>query len=338
MSLLDIFKADAFQLREMTDAINKQPFVPGRIGSMGLFQSNGITTLTAQIEEKEGILYLVPTRPRGAPGTQNQMAGRKLRPINTVHLPVDDRLNADEIQGVREFGTENQLETIQAKSNEKLQTMRQSIEATIEHHRMGAIKGIVTDADGSSVILDLFNTFEISPYPVVNFDLENTSPVSGYVRNQCHLIQRSMEDALGAANIAGVHGFVGKDFMDQLVSHPETIRAYERWQDGQALRESFARRTFAYAGIMFEEYRGKVGSVQYIEDDEARFFPLGVPGLFKTVYSPANFLETVNTVGLPVYAKSVVDPADRWVDLLVQSNPLCYCTRPKVLMQGLANS
>lgn len=104
------------------------------------------------------------------------------------------------------------------------------------------------------------------------------------------------------------------------------------------LRESFARRTFQYGPVMFEEYRGKVGTVNYIADNECRFFPLAVPGLFETTFAPANYIETVNTIGLPVYAKTTPDPKGRWVDIDVQSNPLVYCTRPRVLRRGLTAS
>jgi hypothetical protein len=36
-----------------------------------------------------------------------------------------------------------------------------------------------------------------------------------------------------------------------------------------------------YAGILFEEYRGRVGSVDFTDASKAYFFPVGVPGLFR---------------------------------------------------------
>jgi hypothetical protein len=53
------------------------------------------------------------------------------------------------------------------------------------------------------------------------------------------------------------------------------------------------------------------------------------------VFSPADFVETVNTRGLPRYAKVAPDSRfQRHVDTHVQSNPLPYCTRPEVLIRG----
>lgn len=105
--------------------------------------------------------------------------------------------------------------------------------------------------------------------------------------------------------------------------------------DGLFLRQGQARGSFEYAGIVFEEYRGKVGTVDYADSNKAHFFPVGVPGLFRQYNAPADFVETVNTLGLPRYAKQAVDQEfGRWVKLHTQSNPLPICTRPKVLIKG----
>lgn len=337
--MMDIFNSDAFSQRRLTDAINKMPFVPNRLGAMGLFRASGIDTVNAAVEEKNGILYLVPNKPRGGPGTQNKDAVRKVIPIRTTHLPLEDRLEADEIQGVRAFGSEQALETVQAKVNEKLTTMRQALEVTHEWHRIGAVKGIQYDADGSTVLNNFFTIFGITARPVVHFNFADvTDADAGVIRKLCSTIIRNTEDDLGATPYDHIHALVGANFMDQLVDNAETHEAWKRWQDGQALRDSWVRRTFPYGGIMFEEYRGKVGEREFIDDDEARFFPVGAPDVFRTLFAPANYLSSANTLGDPVYAKLTPDPKDRWVDIDCQSNPLHLCTRPRVLRQGLVAS
>jgi hypothetical protein len=96
-----------------------------------------------------------------------------------------------------------------------------------------------------------------------------------------------------------------------------------------------ARGSFEYAGIPFEEYRGKIGTVDFTDASRAYFFPVGVLGLFRQYNAPADFAETANTIGLPRYAKQAVDQQfARWVMLHVQSNPLPICTRPGVLIKG----
>jgi Phage major capsid protein E len=96
-----------------------------------------------------------------------------------------------------------------------------------------------------------------------------------------------------------------------------------------------ARGSFEYSSIVFEEYRGRVGSVDFTDASKAYFFPVGVPGLFRQYNAPADFVETANTIGLPRYAKQAVDQQfARWVMLHVQSNPLPICTRPRVLIKA----
>lgn len=341
--MLDIFKGDAFSLVRLTDAVNKRPFVPGRLGAMGLFREVGVDTLTVAIEEKDGVLYLVPAKARGADPTQNKKEGRKLRSLNAVHLPVGDKLMADEIQGVRAFGSENQLETIQGKVNEKLDTMVTSIEATLEHMRVGAVKGIVVDADGTTELIDLFDEFDITPYADVNFDFG--SHVDGAFREDCAGVVRNMQDALGAAPITGVHAICGNSFFDQMLKDSEVRDSYKQTPMAQVLREGFVYPNglkiygaFEFGGIVWENYRGSIGGTPFVETGVCHMFPVGVPNLFTMNFSPANYIETVNTTGRPIYAKVTPDNKGRWVDIDVQSNPLPICTRPKCLIKGLAGT
>jgi Phage major capsid protein E len=335
MPALDIFSGSAFSMVALTDAINQMPFVPGRIGQLGLFREQGVSTTSVMIEEREGNLTLVETTSRGAPAVQHVANKRKARSLAVPHIALEDTILADEVQNVRAFGSENMLEGVQNVVNQRLSEMASKIDATLEHLRIGAIKGQILDADGNAVIYDLFTEFGVTAYAEVDFDLDNASPAPGAVKKKCHDIRRKIEDELGVVPYDHIHAMCGPDFFDDLITHPEVEKAYERWLDGAFLRQGQARGSFEYAGILFEEYRGKVGSVDFTDASKAYFFPVGVPGLFRQYNAPADFVETANTIGLPRYAKQAVDQQfARWVMLHVQSNPLPICTRPRVLMKG----
>ena len=62
--------------------------------------------------------------------------------------------------------------------------------------------------------------------------------------------------------------------------------------------------------------------------------PSGVPGLFRTVYAPADYIETVNTPGQRLYGKQWEMQNGKGVNLEFQMNALHYCTRPRVLIPG----
>ena len=55
---------------------------------------------------------------------------------------------------------------------------------------------------------------------------------------------------------------------------------------------------------------------------------------FRTYFAPADFNETANTLGLPLYAKQEPRKFGRGTDLHTQSNPLPICLRPEVLVKG----
>lgn len=340
MSVFDIFNSDPFSLVSLTDSINKVPFIPGYLGSIGLFQEVGISTTTVMIEEEDGVLYLVENRPRGASPQQNQTSKRKARSLACTHLPTGDRVKADEIQGVREFGSQDQAKAIINVVNSRLMTMSNSLDATLEHLRIGAIKGQILDSDGSTVIYNLFTEFGVSQETEIDFDLDNASAVAGAVRKNCAKVVRLMAKNLGAAPLLGVGCLCGDAFFDDLVNNPEVRETYLNQQAANELRNAYISGglsfgSFNFGGIQFVNYRGSVGAVDYINTDKAHFFPIGVPGLFKTYFGPANYIETVNTLGLPKYAKVSPDAQfQKWVDLEAQSNPLPICTRPKALILG----
>lgn len=335
MPTLDVFSNSAFSVISLTDAINKVPFIPGRIGQLGIFTESGITTTSVMIEEREGSLNLIETTSRGAPAVQNQLNKRKARSFVVPHIALEDTILADEIQNVRAFGSESQLESIEQVIQFRLAEMAQKHDATLEHMRIGAIKGQILDADGATILYDLFDEFGVSQHSEIDFDLDNAAPAEGVIKKKCHDVRRKIEDELGAQPYDHVHALCGSAFFDDLITHKEVKEAYERYMDGLFLRQGQARGSFEYAGIVFEEYRGKVGTVDYTDANKAHFFPVGVPGLFRQYNAPADFVETANTIGLPRYAKQAVDQEfARWVKLHTQSNPLPICTRPRTLIKA----
>jgi hypothetical protein len=300
----------------LTDAINKMPYVPGRIGQLGLFREQGVSTTSVMIEEREGSLNLVETTARGAPAVQNTTNKRKARSLVVPHVALEDTILADEVQNVRAFGSESMLEGVQAVVNQRMSEMASKMDATLEHLRIGAIKGQILDADGSAVIYDLFTEFGVTAHTEIDFDLDNASPAPGVVKKKCHDIRRKIEDELGAQPYEHIHAICGADFFDDLITHSEVAKAYDRYLDGAFLRQGQARGSFEYSGIVFEEYRGRVGTVDFTDASKAYFFPVGVPGLFRQYNAPADFVETANTIGLPRYAKQAVDQQfARWVML-----------------------
>jgi hypothetical protein len=162
MPMLNPFATDAFNMVALTAAINKIPNTYGRLEQLNLMPATGVRTRTIIIEEMSGVLNLLPTQPVGAPGTLGTQGKRKVRSFVIPHIPHDDVVLPEEVQGIRAFGSESEMEALADLMAQKLQTMRAKHAITLEHLRMGALKGVILDADGST-LYDLYHEFGITP-------------------------------------------------------------------------------------------------------------------------------------------------------------------------------
>jgi hypothetical protein len=339
MPMLDVFNDDAFSVVSLTDSINKLKFVPGRLGQLGLFQESGITTTTAVIEERDGILSLIEPTARGGPGKTLDKPLRTVRPFVVPHFEINDAVMADEVQNVRAWGSMSEVETVMGKVADRLAVHSQSMEATIEYARIGAYKGIVTYADGSTV--NLFDAFGVSQETEIAFDLANANPVSGALRKKCAGVVRKIADNLGGLPYQGVLAECGSDFFDDLLGNVEVVKSFLNTDMAAVLRAGYVLPNgdkiygaFEFGGIVWENYRGAVGNTAFVNPDKCHLAPIGVPNLFRSYFAPGDYMETVNTIGQRMYAKQFLMDNGKGVNLDSQSNVLSICTRPKTLMLG----
>lgn len=336
---LDIFNDDAFSLASLTARYNGETamYVPGQVGKLGLFEEEGVPTLTIMVEERDGALSLVEPSKRGGPGETVGTNRDKLRSFVIPHLQRDDSVMADEVQGRRAFGTASDVETVMSVLDRKVNRHLRDFDATLEHFRVGAIKGVVLSKSGAT-IHNLFTEFGIAVPDDVNFDLDNANT---NVRLKCEQLVRAVEDELDTS-YTGIHAFCGNTFWDKLTEH-KSVR--EVWLAAQKAAELLGKKsnTVQIGGITFERYRtGKRATAalgaSYIADAEARFVPTGVTGLFISRFAPADYIETVNTDGLPRYVKQFDMPNGKGRNVEVQTNPINLCTRPGVLRKGVVSA
>ncbi|WP_286800170.1 major capsid protein [Pseudomonas sp. UBA4034] len=324
MADIAIFEDDAFSVSSLTAAINEQEYLPGRISSLGLFREEGISTLTVQIEKDGDTLALVPSGERGTSGLVVGPAKRQLIPFNTVHLPERFTIKADEIQGIRAFGTRSELQAVQDVVNKRLAKARRQLDATHEFQRMGALNGQVLDADGKTVLLDIYKSFGVNrqklPMGLNSPDTE--------LRVKCGEALDMQEEALGSVTSSGSRALCGKNFWNRLIVHKSVKETYLNTMQAASLRGD-ARESFEFGGIVWERYRGKVAGVAFVHDDKALLVPEGVPDLYISSFAPADYMETVNTQGIPYYSKIEPLPFNKGVAGEAQSNPLHLCTRPR---------
>src|SRR5690606_38073440 len=277
--------------------------------------------------EVEGVLTIVDPTPRGGPGTTVAKEKRTARSLVIPHYQIDDAVYADEVQGVRAFGSETEVETVQGLVNRRqMQHVQWRLDPTLEYQRIGAVKGIILNGDGST-LYNLFTEFGVSQPSEVDFDLDAASPASGVLREKCAKVFRTISDNLGGVPFVGLHAFCGDAFFDDLLGHPEVVESYKGTPMAQVLREGYVYPNglkvygaFEFGGIVWENYRGKIGNSAIVDTDKCHIFPIGVPGLFVTRFAPADYVETVNTIGLPRYSRQYMMPNGKGVYIDVQMN------------------
>lgn len=336
MSMLN--SADTFTASEMTEAVNKLPLAPLRYS--GMFEEKGISTTTVGLEIKQGKITLVSDQQRGA--EPEYLAGRgekrKLHLLSCTHLPQTDVLAPEDLQDKRAFGG-TELVGPAGMVNDKLLVLKRNVEMTREFHRLGAIKGIVYDADGKKVLHNIFNTFGVTQKKVtITFPTtapEDSNPVMAAILDA----KRKAEAAMGGNPLSRLEAVIGSNFYDKLTGHALVRKYFEDWL---ARKQDFGdndyrKLGFTYAGITFYEASEVVGGRQLVDADKGHLYPVG-PGIYKTFNAPADWMETVNTVGLPFYSRIDARQRGRGYDIEVQANPLTLCIFPEALVELTATA
>lgn len=328
--MVDIWDGDGFTIESLTASINNEPYRPGQVSALGIFEEDGVTTTRISIEERNGKLSLVEPSKRGGPGETTGDDDRSLIPFDIDHFQRDDSVNADEVQNVRAFGTESQLETIQDRVERKGKRHAQDLTMTIEHQRVGGIKGIVTSKSGK-VLHDLYNRFGIAVPAPVSFELDvDATKVGGIWQDVVYSIEDDLDEPY-----SGLHVFTGRDFHKAMWLH-KSIQETFLYHDGAAILRQDVPDTFQFGGATWERYKTGAKATTdlgapYIAATEARVIVKGVPDLFITRFAPADYEETVNTIGLPFYMRQYKKPNGKGREIEVQTNPINLCTKPKTL-------
>lgn len=335
MPIVDVFNSKPFEMLDMVEAVNRLPYKPGQIGALGLFTERGIATTHVAIEDRAGEISLIQTSPRGGPPTQHKSVKRTIYDTRIPHIAIADTINADEVQGVRVFGTEGQLQAIAQIRNDRLQEMADKLDVTLEHLMFGAMKGAVLDADGTTTIVNLFTLTGKSQAAEVDFQFDSTTAgetiklVSGMRRT---MLNRLQADATLVSEIVVLGDAT---FMDNLQNCKDFLDSYKFDSVSEMLRQARVFGELRWQGVRWIEHRlgSDLSGGSFLGTGKCIMFPAG-PSIYRTYYSPGDYLDTVNTLGLPRYASSFVDPKNKYIELELQSNPLPICTRPEALMKG----
>jgi hypothetical protein len=357
--LMDIFNNDAFRMTSMTAAVNKTPYRPDFLGSLGIFTPTPIRTIDAAVAMTDnGTIEVVQTTPRGAPPYEQKVQPQNIRSFRTPRIAIGDTIYAHELQGILSRAMISGgdvgmvLQDLQSEIAYRLDGptgLRSKQEATKERMRLGAIAGIVLDKDGST-LYNWATAFGVSLPAEIAFNLSAASPAPGVLTTLVRQTERSILRASGAGQgntSARLIGLAGDTFFDNLIKHADVMPAWNVFQANAATRIALgatadvrAFTTFSWGGIDWINYRGTDDNATIaIAPDKVKFIPVGIPGLFQEVTAPAETFDYINTLGLPIYVMVLPDrDRNQFVRLETYSYPMYIATRPDLLFSGRAGT
>jgi hypothetical protein len=332
---------ERFTALKLTQAIEKRQNEYGLLNSMGLFIEQGIADRQVKIESKNSALSIIPTSPIGTPAPADDLPdGRDVRILPTFRHAKKYTIYAEELQGVRAFGSDDEMENVDTKVLEKLDLCQREHRQTKEFLRWQALKGNVYDPDGTRL---LFNTYDVmgETQKTVEWDMDGVAGTNGIQDGTDELLDYFEENALGEM-ITGVVKFCSPGYMTAMQKNADFKEAYKYFSGQPNPNRETLRRPFEFKDVIYVRHMGKCsfkkadGTVvthKFIPDNEAIAVPLGTTEAFRTFFGPAEFMETVNTIGQEIYVKPKVMDLDMGVELHSFSHALNLATKPRLVVK-----
>lgn len=256
---LDFIRDPRFGIGPMSEAILNTPNEYGMLSSLGLFSAKGIAETTVKIDIKNKQLNIIPTSPRGAPAPKDSSDSRSMKVLPTFRHALGGSLLADEFQNVRKFGGDGQHEVFEERLMEKLEDLSQKHRQTQEYLRWGALKGNVYDADGVTVLYNVYDEMG-ETQKTVDFHLGQAGdPMQAGTDELLDHIELNSN----GEPVAGILKICSPGYFTKLMSNADFRAAYAQYSNlpGQPnpLRENL-RDGFWHKGIWYVRHLGQARS------------------------------------------------------------------------------
>jgi len=312
---MDIYR-DYFTREELLLSLANTQYMPGLLGSMGLFRTVGLTGTTFAVESLPTNSVSETTAiPRGTPGQPLALDKRNVKTFGVETYAWSGAVLADEVLSVRVAGTSGAAEVFTQRRNELLAKLRRQADFQHEYLRM-------------SVINTPSNAFGTAPAAqAIAFGTSDSAIRSSIFEK----IILPLESSLGGLPYSGLIALCEDTFWKALIDS-KTIRETYLNQIAAAELRNMPADSFDFGGVRWMRYRAS-GNVK-IANGTAKIIPLGVDGLFLQAFAPNDTLSSVGqgALGSPYYLDSYPLDDDKGFRMTLQSHPVMLCTRPQAVL------
>ena len=335
--IINPFDEHGFTAATLTERINKKPSTYGMIRKSGIFSIEPVYTSDIVFNMVNGKITLLPVKdPKSKPNQKEKQKGER-RYFSTVHIPYQNTIWADDLFQSLSLSS-NQLVTLMEIMNKELEEMKDDHAITEEHMLVGALQGVIYDADGTTVLKDLFTEFGVTK-KTVGFALgTDTTDVS----SKCKEVVRHVKKNIGGDTMTGVECICDAVFFDALTSHPNVKDIWLKHEATVNATMSGADPTqrFPFSGIVFKEYDAEAShpvtgaALPFIGAGKAHFYPVGTRKTAKLHYSPARNFSAMGKPGQSLFAQQMMDPKGKYIDVDTEQNLFPMWYRPECLVEG----
>lgn len=347
--VLDLFRNDVFSTASLYRVVDNATYVPQILTGSGIFTDVPVMGDLIHLYEEDNTVRLIPTTERGAPDTQAIRDVGRIRTLRTVRLSKKDSVRASELLNVAAVGLPQnvRLRNVAELVNERMSKLRDDMEMTMEFQLLGALKGKLIDADGTTVVTDFFAELGVTQGAIVDVNFSTLTEDAFqefFVNNFFRPIIRSLKDRRGPGTRIGV--LCGDNFWSELMKHPGFRAIWKLEMQARAIARASnplvqpnAWLSVDYAGFTWWNYMGTDdGTTIAVETNLAYFFPINAKDVFVTYLAPGETFDQVGQgmKGKPFYPMIRPDPRahPEFVDLLMRRYPLPACIYPKALMRA----
>lgn len=331
-----------FTSLQLSNAVNRIPNNYGLLNALGLFPSEGSVSTIVEITIEDGTIRVLAAKERGAPGTSGDRGPIKKFWVEIPHFPMQDLITPADIQNMLTIiGRSKTPRTLADEMAKRLFSIRNKHAITLEWVRMGALKGLITDGNGDT-LLDLYAFFGINK---VTIDFALGTPGTDII-GKCTQLRQSMATNLKGETMTRPEVIVDSTFFGEFVQHAKVEKFWINWSNAQQLAQSTFNplggqvgRTFEFQQILWREYYGTapVGkpavSTPFVPQSFGYAYPAGTMNTFETWNAPAHDIRVANEPGQDVWVSPKVLDHGEGVELKSQSNCLAICKRPEVLVE-----
>lgn len=329
---------------ELTDILVELPRNISIIDQLGLFEEVFVTQKKIEIQRTQYSNHLI--KDKNWEAKADTLVSKPKRGFIQVSIPnfeTQDAIKPQDVDGVAQVSSIQeaaQLETVNNVRIEKLAYHNNAFDLTQDVAKMQLImKGTVYAPSGALATSygDTVDFYQEMGVARQTFDLKLTG--SNDPRISMSVVVRAMREALRNANGGNFSRIVvlcGTDFFDALYTNPFVTEAVKYF--AQDLNKLLLKtpdtaagygpnfRTVELWGLTFIDagtggYEEADGTFQpWIEPTKAVAIPLGVRGMFKTYYAPANTFSAINKTAKGRYYFERLNDEDDLIQMKVGSN------------------